>query len=359
MALVGATCALAAYWVWERSTSPSLHAPATPRPVDEPGALLAFEQRIIDVYRRCAESVVHITSPSVRIPLESRYGYTTRRLPEGTGSGFVWDERGFIVTNYHVIAGRNEVYVRLADYSEHVADVVGGTRDLDIAVLRLRDPSAAPRPVDVGSSEALQVGQAALAIGNPFGLDQTLTAGVISALDRTIESVTGKPIPGVIQVDAAINPGNSGGPLLDSSGRLIGMNTAIKSPSGASAGIGFAVPIDRINRLVPRLIAGERGLPRAIMGFQVDYYLNRVMVRDVTPGSGAERAGLRGDGISRRTGGYVPGDLILEVEGKPIRHQEDVWDVLRPHEPGDRVAVKLQRGTETMLVEVELSAAPQ
>ena len=197
------------------------------------------------------------------------------------------------------------------------------------------------------------VGQTALAIGNPFGLESTLTTGVVSALDRTIESVVGSAIAGVIQVDAAINPGNSGGPLLDSAGRLIGMNTAIRSPSGASAGIGFAVPVDTINRIVPRIVSGNDQTD-LVLGFDVGYWQTRVVANRVAPGLGAERGGMLGPQYSR-SGRALLGDVIVSIDGRPIRHLLDVEDALRPHAPGDRVTVEVLRGLPYREEQVKLS----
>lgn len=217
--------------------------------------LFEDEKLMIDVFNRCSPSAVHITTvgrPSKRNP---------RQIPRGTGSGFVWDREGRVVTNYHVIQGATSAQVTLADGSDWQARLVGGFPDKDLAVLVIDAPRDRLHPVPIGTSHDLQVGQKVFAIGNPFGLDQTLTTGVISALGREIESVTDQTITGVIQTDAAINPGNSGGLLLDSAGRLIGVNTAIASPSGASAGIGFAIPVDEVNRVVPQIIHQGKAVP--------------------------------------------------------------------------------------------------
>ncbi len=189
-------------------------------------------------------------------------------MPEGTGSGFIWDEGGHIVTNYHVIKGADGAHVTLADHTTYRASLVGAAPDKDLAVLHIDAPKDKLVPIRIGNSTDLQVGQMAYAIGNPFGLDLTLTTGVISALGREIQSVTKRTIKNVIQTDAAINPGNSGGPLLDSAGRLIGVNTAIYSPSGSSAGIGFAIPVDEVNRVVPQLIKNGK-VERPGLGVQV------------------------------------------------------------------------------------------
>jgi len=232
--------------------------PAAPQALEQPravtarGDLAADEQSTIDLFRSVSPSVVHVTNLAAKRDWYSRDVYA---VPRGTGTGFIWDDQGFIVTNFHVIEGASVVRVVLSNGSRYDSNQVWGYPDQDLAVIHIDAPKAKLRPIALGTSSDLQVGQRALAIGNPFGLDHSLTTGVVSALNREIESASGRPIRGVIQTSAAINPGNSGGPLLDSAGRLIGVNTAIVSPSGASAGIGFAIPVDQVNRLVPQLIA--------------------------------------------------------------------------------------------------------
>ncbi|MBI4422408.1 MAG: trypsin-like peptidase domain-containing protein, partial [Elusimicrobia bacterium] len=226
--------------------------PPPPRPVAPRGDLSASERATMELFQRSNASVAYITSMVVRRDV---FSLNILEIPRGAGSGFIWDDQGHVVTNFHVIEGASSAEVTLADHSKWSAKLVGVAPEKDLAVLRIEAPAARLRPIPIGSSRDLQVGQSVYAIGNPFGLDQTLTTGVISALGREIHSASGHPIQGVIQTDAAINPGNSGGPLLDSSGRLIGVNTAIASPSGAFAGVGFAVPVDTVNRFVPQLIA--------------------------------------------------------------------------------------------------------
>src|SRR6266576_815207 len=239
---------------WVRSAS--LNDPrASPRAVTPRGDLLPNERSTIALFRQASPAVVNITAIGVEQDLFSLNLY---QIPQGTGSGFVWDTNGDIITNFHVIQNADAAQVTLADQSNWKAQVVGAAPDKDLAVLRIDAPASRLHPIPIGTSKDLQVGQSVYAIGNPFGLDQTLTTGVISALNREIESVTRRPIQGVIQSDAAINPGNSGGPLLDSAGRLIGVNTAIYSPSGSNAGIGFAIPVDVVNRVVPELIRNGR-----------------------------------------------------------------------------------------------------
>lgn len=229
---------------------------AQPRAITPRGDLAADEQATIDLFKAVSASVVHVTNVTVH---NDPFGLKVQAVPRGTGTGFIWDDNGFIVTNYHVVEGANMVRVILADRSTYDSSQIWGYPDKDLAILRINAPKKKLKPIAVGTSHDLQVGQKAFAIGNPFGLDQTLTTGIVSALDREIESVSGRPIRGVIQTSAPINPGNSGGPLLDSAGRLIGVNTAILSPSGTFAGIGFAIPVDEVNRVVPRLIAHGKG----------------------------------------------------------------------------------------------------
>ena len=228
---------------------------AAPRAVAPRGALGADELANIDLFKRSSPSVVHITTLAVERDFFNR---TVQQVPQGTGTGFVWDGGGHIVTNYHVIENGSGARVTLADQSTWPAKLVGAFPDRDLAVLKIDAPAGKLPPIPVGTSRDLQVGQRVYAIGNPFGLDQTLTTGIVSALNREIPSFNNRSIRGVVQTDAAINPGNSGGPLLDSAGRLIGVNTQIYSPSGVSAGIGFAIPVDEVNRVVPRLIRDGR-----------------------------------------------------------------------------------------------------
>jgi S1-C subfamily serine protease len=243
---------LCGVWAWSSWYASGPAVVVQPRAVTARGDLAADEQSTIELFRSVAPSVVHVTNLAAQRDWYSRDVYT---VPRGSGTGFVWDEQGNIVTNYHVIDGASVVRVVLADGSRYDSNRVWGYPDQDLAVIHIDAPRVKLPPIPLGSSHDLQVGQRTLAIGNPFGLDHSLTTGVVSALNRQLESTSGRPIRGVIQTSAAINPGNSGGPLLDSAGRLIGVNTAIVSPTGASAGIGFAIPVDEVNRLVPQLIA--------------------------------------------------------------------------------------------------------
>jgi S1-C subfamily serine protease len=269
---------------------------AAPRAISPRGELWPDEKSTIELFRQASPAVVNITAIGVQRDLFTLNLY---QIPQGTGSGFVWDTRGNIITNFHVIQNAAVAQVTLGDQSNWKAQVVGVAADKDLAVLRIDAPAERLRPIPLGTSKELQVGQSVLAIGNPFGLDQSLTTGVISALGREIDSVTRRPIQGVIQTDAAINPGNSGGPLLDSAGRLIGVNTQIYSPTGASAGIGFAIPVDTVNRIVPELIRSGKiirpGLGVELAEEQIarKIGINGALIVDVMRGGPAAKAGIR------------------------------------------------------------------
>jgi S1-C subfamily serine protease len=323
-----------------------------------PDDLTAEERRTVEIFRRAAASVVHIANIAVRQDL---FSLDVLQVQQGTGSGFVWDTNGHIVTNFHVIDGGDSFRVRLADQSEHSAKVVGYSADKDLAVLRINAPPATLTPLPLGVSQRLVVGQSVYAVGNPFGLDHSLTVGVVSALGRELRSSSGRKIYDVIQTDAAINPGNSGGPLLDSSGRLIGVNSAIYSPSGASAGIGFAIPVDVVKRLVPQLIARRRpvvpgigivALPESIAERN---QLEGVVVQEVAPGSPAARAGL--EGLRRaRGGGFYVGDRIVAVNGKLVQSLDDLTHIFEQHGVGAIVELTVVRGGEKHKVKMPLVA---
>jgi S1-C subfamily serine protease len=321
---------------------------AQPRAITPRGDLADFEKTTIAIYKAVAPSVVHVRNVALR---RDTWTMNVLAIPQGTGSGWLWDRKGYVVTNAHVVKDGDRFDVILADNTTWPAALVGADYDRDIAVLKIDGaPASKLTPVPLGSSKDLQVGQSVFAIGNPFGLDQTLTTGVISGLGRVIRSVSGRRIDDVIQTDAAVNPGNSGGPLLDSAGRLIGMNTAIVSPSGASAGIGFAVPVESINSVVPRLIRGQSA-PRAGFGITVlPASLARqlgveegVVVFDVLQGGSAAKDGWRATRQDPRTGRVTVGDVIVAVDGHPVRTREDLVDLLAEHKPGDRVKVRLLR----------------
>jgi S1-C subfamily serine protease len=278
-------------------------------------------------------------------------------IPSGTGSGFVWDRNGHIVTNFHVIQSANRLQVTLADRTTWPATLVGYAAEKDLAVLKIEAPREKLFPIQVGTSETLRVGQSVYAIGNPFGLDQTLTTGVVSALGREIQSVAGIPIRDVVQTDAAINPGNSGGPLLDSSGRLIGVNTAIYSPSGASAGIGFSIPVDAVRWVVPELIRYGR-IKRPSMGVEVRSVrsIEGVVVYAVTEGGAAERAGIRPLYLDRY-GNVQLGDVIVAINGQAIGAYSDLFLELEKYSPGERIIVTVMRDNERINIPLALDAA--
>jgi S1-C subfamily serine protease len=336
-------------------------ASAQPRAVAPRGPLSADERNTISIFESVSPSVVYITTAQYVRDFFSR---NVMRVPQGTGSGFIWDDDGRIVTNYHVIRGANEALVRLGDQRSYQARLVGASPEHDIAVLQIDVPADLPPPIPVGSSSELQVGQTVLAIGNPFGLDHTLTTGIVSALNRTVENEAGGDIDNVIQTDAAINPGNSGGPLIDSAGRLIGINTMIYSPSGAYAGIGFAVPVDTINRVVSRIIGYGRYV-RPTLGVGSDDRVTQqlfgpegaggVLLLDVAADSPAARAGLRAT-RQERNGNIVIGDIIAAVDGKPVESQSELVAALDAHEFGDRVTLTVIRNDRRIEVPVTLSA---
>ena len=333
-----------------------------PRSVAPRGPLLADERATIDIFERASPSVVYITTLQ---HVRDFFSRNVMRVPQGTGSGFIWDDQGHVVTNYHVIEGAQEAEITLADQRTFAATLVGASPEHDLAVLHIDVEFDGPPPLPIGSSADLRVGQSVLAIGNPFGLDHTLTTGVISALNRMIDDENGSTRDNLIQTDAAINPGNSGGPLIDSAGRLIGINTMIYSPSGAYAGIGFAVPVDTINRVVPRLIAYGRYV-RPTLGISANDEVSRrllygsnvkgVVVLEVARGSPAERAGLRAARVTAR-GNVTLGDVIQAIDGKPVADFEGLINILDAHDFGDRVKLTLLRGDQHLDVSVMLSAA--
>ena len=330
---------------------------AVPRTVAARGSLAEDEQNNISVFKNVSPSVVHITTLELA---RNFLSLDVMQIPRGTGTGFIWDDRGNVVTNFHVIQAGQTARVTLADQTTWKAALVGAFPDRDLAVLRIDAPREKLKPILVGGSRELQVGQKVYAIGNPFGLDQTLTSGIISALNREIESATQRSIRGVIQTDAAINPGNSGGPLLDSAGRLIGVNTAIYSPSGASAGIGFAIPVDEVNRIVPRLIRDGKfirpalGIQAAGKSFQEALGLPKgVAVIGVYPDSPAQQAGIRP--FKRAPdGSLVAGDVIVALNGKPISSFDDLLNALEQHQTGDTVTLSIVRGDKRVEQPVRL-----
>jgi len=330
-----------------------------PRPVTPAPAELGPDERTtMAVFERATKSVVFISNTAIQ---RDFWSFDILEVPQGSGSGFVWNKLGHIVTNFHVIYGANAIKVTLADRSEHQAKLVGADPDHDLAVLQIQVPEAMLEPLAIGSSQDLRVGQKVLAIGNPFGLDHSLTTGVVSALGRTIKSMSNRTIEGVVQTDAAINPGNSGGPLLDSAGRLIGVNTQIISPSGAYAGIGFAVPVDTVNRIVPELIKhGKLIRPGLGVSLVPDAMARRwgikgLIIGKVSRGGAAERAGLKG-ARETATGRIELGDIVVAVAGRPVTTIDELMDVLEHHKVGDQVAVEILRGNRRERIMVTLQA---
>ncbi|MEK6533263.1 MAG: trypsin-like peptidase domain-containing protein, partial [Nitrospirota bacterium] len=310
------------------------------------------------VFERATKSVVFIANTAIQRDI---WSFDTMEVPQGSGSGFVWSKQGYIVTNFHVIYGADAIKVTLADRSEHQAKIVGADPDHDLAVLQIKVSESLMEPLAVGASHDLRVGQKVLAIGNPFGLDHTLTTGVVSALGRTIKSMSNRTIEGVIQTDAAINPGNSGGPLLDSSGRLIGVNTQIVSPSGAYAGIGFAVPVDTVNRIVPELIKhGKLIRPGLGVSLVPDSIAKRwgikgLVIGKVSRGGSADRAGLRG-ARETQAGRIELGDIVVAIDGKPVETIDDMMDVMEAHKVGDQVTLDIIRANKRQQISLTLQA---
>ncbi len=346
---------IAGAWVYLSPMRPDFDPDAVPRAISARGDLAADEQNTIDLFRAASPGVVFITSIEVRRNLFSLNVY---EIPQGTGSGFVWDKEGRIVTNFHVIGDANKLEVTLADQSTWKAIVVGVAPDKDIAVLHISAPADKLHPIPIGEAANLLVGQKVFAIGNPFGLDQTITAGIVSALGREIKSVSGRTIQGVIQTDAAINPGNSGGPLLDSAGRLIGVNTAIYSPSGANSGIGFAVPVEAVNRVVPEIIKHGR-VVRPGIGVRVAndrlvrrLGINGVLVIDVMSGSSAEEAGIIP--TRRVRGRIVIGDVIDSVNGRPVASLDDMLNEFEKFKVGEEVILGIVRDDTHLSLNVVL-----
>jgi 2-alkenal reductase len=359
IALVVALVLLAGF-VAEPYVARFLYAVETPRTVTPRGDLSAAERSTVDLFERVSPSVLHVfAQPTTRSVTVDDYGDGQGRGPGGlqTGSGFVWDDAGHIVTNNHVVQNAGPFAVKLATGETVSATLVGAAPNYDIAVLRLGTARRPPPRLAIGSSGDLKVGQAAFAVGNPFGLDQTLTTGVISALQRRLPTSEGREIADVIQTDAAINPGNSGGPLLDSAGRLIGVNTAIFSPSGASAGIGFAIPVDVVNRVVPQLIRNGR-MPNPGIGIMAApeqavarLGIEGIVILRTLPGSPAARAGLRG--VDPRTG--TIGDIITAVNGRPTRRLSDLTAALEQAGVGKPVEVTVERDGRPYTTSVEVA----
>lgn len=327
--------------------------PVTPPPAEYP----AEEQKTIDVFDRMSPSVVSILNAAYGREFFSLDIY---EIPQGAGSGFLWDNEGHIVTNFHVIYNADKIEVTFDDQKIYEAKIVGVAPNYDLAVLKIENPPQSVQPIPIGASTDLRVGQQVLAIGNPFGLDRSLTTGVVSALGRTIRSVTGRKIYDVIQTDTAINPGNSGGPLLDSFGRLIGVNTAIYSLSGTYAGVGFAIPVDMVNRIVPQLIQYGK-VKRVGLGITLipDNIRERLgwsgaIILEIFPGSPAERAGFQETQRSR-WGDIRFGDVIVAVNGKPVKENDDLIRTFEEEfKAGDKVSIDYLRGQKRNSATIEL-----
>jgi S1-C subfamily serine protease len=337
-----------------------------PRPVTPRGDLADEEKSTISLFKEASPSVVFITTAQ-RVEFWNR---NAQEMQQGTGSGFIWDNAGHIVTNYHVVAAMIQsnasATVTLSDHSTFDATLVGVSPDNDLAVVRISAPQDKLPPIKVGTSNDLQVGQKVFAIGDPFGLDQTLTTGIVSALGRVIPSATGHLIEDVIQTDAAINPGNSGGPLLDSWRRLIGVNAAIYSPSGAYAGIGFAIPVETVQRVVPQIIRTGK-VATLTIGVIVNDRIGKLittrmdvegaLIIDILPNSPAAAAGLKRTERTRQ--GIVPGDVIQKVDNKVVKNGAEFETALQRYNAGDTVTLTILRGKQTLTVPVKVVAATE
>ncbi len=364
LVIAGAAFALATFLLLDRSGFFTAAPKADPRPVTPRGELAPLEQTFVEIFDRCAASVASVYTSSV---VPTRIG---TKQQSGTGSGFVWDAAGTVVTNHHVVAdvaeGRGQVQVSVGGRN-YRATVLGTSPEHDLAVLRLIGNVGDLKPLLLGTSADLRVGQAAIAIGNPFGFDQTMTTGIVSAINRTIDTNEGRSLHGLIQVDAAINRGNSGGPLLDSAGRLVGVTTAIYSPSGTSAGIGFAVPVDTVNAIVPRLLGGRSTTAKLGVRRLEDYvsyrldpelgYPSGAIFGTADENYGAAAAGLRPFRIARQGRGEVIeqyGDVIVAIDGKPVRHFDELGKALGNRKPGDTVKVTVMRGLPAVPTAVDV-----
>jgi S1-C subfamily serine protease len=325
------------------------------------GYRIEDERNSIDIFRMVAPSTVFVTQKKV---VFDYFAGTSSEVPAGSGSGFIWDAEGHVVTNFHVVKGAQSLIVTLQDHRTFDAQVVGVEPRKDIAVLRILDASNDLVPIRLRPpQEVIEVGQKAIAIGNPFGLDQTLTTGVVSALGREVKGIGGVTIRDMVQTDAAINPGNSGGPLLDSAGHLIGMNTMIFSNSGASAGIGFAVPVSSIRRVVPQIIATGRA-EQVGLGVHIDpaqrlerrLGLRGVVILRVVEGSPAEKAGLHG--IEQSARGIQLGDVIVGINEHGVSNYDDLYNALDRYSPGTKVKVSVVRADGKFETEMELVVLP-
>lgn len=326
----------------------------------EADGLTPDERNNISVFAKVHPSVVFVTNSKIK---QNAFSLNVQEIPAGAGTGFIWDKTGLIVTNFHVIKGADTVRITLFDQTSYRAKLVGAAPGKDLALLRIEAPAEKLIPIEPGDSNKLQVGRKVLAIGNPFGLDATLTVGVVSALDREIKSIGNRKVKGVIQTDAAINPGNSGGPLLNSRGQLVGVNTQIVSPSGASSGIGFAIPVQMVKTIIPQLLKYGKVM-RPVLGVNTlsdvvsqRYGIKGVVVAQVSPTGPAGKAGLIG--LNRDQLGVLHlGDVIVGIDGKSVHNQDALLSVLEYHKVGDVVSLIVVRDNKKRAVTVKL-AAPQ
>jgi len=333
-----------------------LHAVEEGIDADEGVGLCIEERKVISIFERSAPSVVFITN---KVQRRSLFSLNVTQIEQGSGSGIIWDRAGHVVTNSHVIQGADAVSVTLADGTVWEADFVGGAPGSDLAVLKIAAPRDKLIPLELGSSTDLKVGQTVLAIGNPFGLDHTLTKGIVSALGREIRSLSGKTIHDVIQTDAAINPGNSGGPLLDSRGRLVGINMAIYSSTGSNVGISFAIPVDTVNRIVPSLIRDGQLMtydPGVIL--VPDWYakqrrLTGAVIYRVIENSPAAKRGIEG-GLFTQRNAFIPGDIIVAIDGQQVNGANDYFALLEKYEKGNVVTFTIKRGRAYFNVDLPL-----
>jgi S1-C subfamily serine protease len=348
---------LATFWVMEPYLTALWFSASSPRTVTPRGDLAASEKATIALFKNASPSVVHVFARAA--PTISLFSDEEQSVVQ-SGSGIIWDAAGHVITNNHVINGTAQIGVRLTSGEFVAARVVGTAPNYDLAVLQLVRPKSALQPITVGESANLQVGQSTFAIGNPYGLDQTLTSGIVSALGRSLPSGAAHEVKGMIQTDAPINPGNSGGPLLDSAGRLIGLNTAILSRSGASAGIGFAIPVDIVNRIASELIRNGRvplpgiGIAAANQNETTSLGIDGVIIVRTLPGSPAAKAGIEGvsaDGVIR--------DVITEVNGKPVHSMEELASALEDAGIGKQVNLTVERDGEARNVKVTVADVSQ
>ena len=345
-----------AWALFGSQNSPKLGPPIS----NESSALLENEKNTISIFKNSVDAVVNVSN--IQIARRGFFDMDPSEVPAGAGTGFVWDNDGHIVTNFHVVQGGDKFVINFHnDSKQYEAEVVGTEPRKDIAVLKVKELPSKFKPLSIGASGTLSVGQKALAIGNPFGLDHTLTEGIISALDRKIEGIGGVKIHGMIQTDCSINPGNSGGPLIDSSGQLIGMNTMIFSASGSSAGVGFAVPVDTIKRIVPDLIkfgkVNRPGLGISLLEDNYKGYFNvrkGLVIKYVDPKSPAGKLGLKGMSRDAR-GRYYIGDVLLKLDGKEVNTYDDIYNLLENYKIGQEVSITYLRDEKSISTKITLT----